>query len=172
MPKEQKRAAETPKINPDKGKNIKKVSLKINGSKETEAEGEPKNIAAKEKPSSPFSYDDLIRTWQKLSEKHKEKSLSLYMALTQHKPKLKPDNTVLLFVDNSIQQDLINENITDILAFLHERLNNHHIRIETEVKQQGTRQKAYLPKEKLEELIKKNPHVKTLKDDLGLDLDY
>ncbi len=172
MPKEQEKATETPKINPDKGKKIKKVSLKINGTKETEAEGESKNIAATEKSSSPFSYEDLIRTWQKLSEKNKEKSLSLYTALTQHKPKLKPDNTVLLFVENSIQQDLINENITDILAFLHKELHNHHIRLETEIKQQGARQKAYLPKEKLEELIKKNPHIKNLKDELGLDLDY
>ena len=106
-----------------------------------------------------------------MAESFKDQSLSLYMALSQREPELEA-NLAHIFLDNSIQKDLVNENITEILSYLHRELNNHHIRIEAEVKPQETRQKAYLPREKLEELIKKNPDIKTLTDELGLDLDY
>ncbi len=107
-----------------------------------------------------------------MAARYKEKSLSLHMALTQYEPRLKDAHTVILYVENSIQQDLVRENTADILAFLHRELNNGHVRIETAIRQQKKKQKAYLPKEKLEELIKKNPHIIKLRDELGLDLDY
>ncbi len=94
------------------------------------------------------------------------------MALTQNKPVLKENNTVLVFLENSVQKDLVRENSTRILSLLHRALDNYHIRIKTEIRQQDKKQKAYLPKDKLKELIKKNPHIRTLKDELDLDLDY
>ena len=107
-----------------------------------------------------------------MAARYKEKSLSLHMALTQHEPQLKEPHTVILYLENSIQQDLVRENTADILAVLHRELNNGQVRLETVIRQQKKKQKAYLPKEKLEELIKKNPHISKLKDELGLDLDY
>lgn len=94
------------------------------------------------------------------------------MALTQHEPQLKDTHTVIVYVENSIQEELIRENAADILAYLHRKLANARVRLETVIRQHTKKQKAYLPKEKLEELIKKNPHISRLKDELGLDLDY
>ncbi len=173
MPEKHSKTPDTPTIHSDgKKKAIKRVSLKINGADDNKAKKADAATSAKDQPATPFAYEDFLNVWDTMAAHYKDKSLSLHMALTQQKPRIEKEHTIRLSLENSIQQDLINENITDILSFLHRGLTNYQIRLETEIRQQESKQKAYLPKEKLEELIKKNPDIKKLKDELGLDLDY
>ncbi len=172
VPESQKDTPETPRIRSGEKGAIKKVSLKINGSKDADQQNQENTTSQADQPASPFSAEDLVKAWNSMAARYKEKSLSLHMALTQNEPKLKEPLTVILYLENSIQQDLVKENTADILAALHRELNNGKVRLETVIRQQKKKQKAYLPKEKLEELIKKNPHISKLKDELGLDLDY
>ncbi len=113
-----------------------------------------------------------MKAWSHLAASYKEESLALFMAMTRQAPSLLKGSRVLVKLDNAIQEDLIMEKMPGILAYLHKELGNTAIRIETTVDIQGTKQKAYLPMEKLQALIRKNPDIKTLKDALDLDLEY
>ncbi len=152
---------------------VSKISLKINAKQgDQKKAGHRREERPGDKPTTAFAYDDFLKSWNKLAASCKEESLALFMAMTNDKPVLLKNNRVMVYVDNAIQQDLIMEKMPELLGSLHMELKNYSIRIETTIKQAGARQKAYLPKEKLQELIKKNPDVKRLKDELGLDLDY
>ncbi len=123
------------------------------------------------RPQQAFSSADLLHAWNQLAESHKEENLGLFLAMTTGKTRLE-ENTVFLSVDNAIQQDLVNEKKPELLSHLRKKLNNYAIQIETSIQSTDAKQKAYLPGEKLEVLIKKNPAVQQLKEALGLDLDY
>ncbi len=172
MPEGQKKTPETPRIRSAEKGAIKKVSLKISSTGENKSQEEEQATSPANLPASPFSAKELATAWGSMAARYEKSSLSLHMALTQHEPQLKDTHTVIVYVENSIQEELIRENAADILAYLHQKLDNARVRLETVIRQHKKKQKAYLPKEKLEELIKKNPHISRLKDELGLDLDY
>jgi len=94
------------------------------------------------------------------------------MALTSHEPALLPDNIVSLPLDNTIQEDLIHDNKQSLLSFLHKELKNYAIDIRTEIIKSKKRRKAYLPKDKLQKLMDKNPDIRRLQKEMGLDLLY
>lgn len=153
---------------------VRKIGIKIKDEKkDTGASGtKMADNSSKELPRDEFSHDAFLGCWNVLAASYKEESLALFMAMTKQKPRLQDNFRVLVEVDNAIQADLIREKMPDLLGYLHRELNNHFIRIETGIQKEKARQKAYLPKEKLQELIKKNPHIRDLKDSLGLDLEY
>jgi len=113
-----------------------------------------------------------LKAWNKLAALHKEESPALYMALTSHEPALLPDNIVSLPLDNTIQEDLIHDNKQSLLSFLHKELKNYAIDIRTEIIKSKKRRKAYLPKDKLQKLMDKNPDIRRLQKEMGLDLLY
>ncbi len=149
------------------------ISLKINGKKEDsgkkgDKETEPGLKSAKDS----FTHEELLKAWTDIALSYKKESLALFMAMTGKKPELGKDLLLKISVDNAIQQDLINDKKPEILATLHKALNNHYIDIKAEINKNNKKQKAYLPAEKLQELINKNPDIKKLKDSLGLDIEY
>ena len=113
-----------------------------------------------------------MESWNKLAASHKEESPALYMAMTSHEPQLLPDNTVNLPLDNTIQEDLIHDNKPALLSFLHKELKNYAIEIRTEIIKSKRTRKAYLPKDKLQKLMEKNPDIRRLQKEMGLDLLY
>jgi len=107
-----------------------------------------------------------------MAETYKDHSLNLFAALTTYKPEIDKDNNVILLVDNAIQENLVLEKKNELMAFLRKELNNYFIQVETQVVENKKRKKPLDPKEKLEKLVKKNPHVRNLYNELGLDLFY
>ncbi len=172
VPEGQKKSPVTPRIRSGEKGAIKKVSLKISSTKDTKNQEQELPTSKANLPASSFSAEKLASVWGSMAARYKKSSLSLHMALTQNEPKLKDAHTVIVYVENSIQEELVRENTTEILTYLHRELDNALVRLETAIRKQRKKQKAYLPKEKFEELIKKNPHIKKLRDELGLDLDY
>ena len=94
------------------------------------------------------------------------------MAMTKNKPVRAKDELIEVFTDNAIQLDLVREKKPEILRVLHAELNNFNIDIIPKIKASRKKDIAYLPAEKLQKLIKKNPAVEKLKNTFGLDLDY
>ncbi len=113
-----------------------------------------------------------MQAWSKIAASHKEESPALYMAMTSHQPKLLPDNAILLPLDNTIQEDLINDKKPALLSILHKELRNYAIEIRTEIIKNQKSRKAYLPKDKLQKLTEKNPDILRLQKEMGLDLLY
>lgn len=152
---------------------LDRISLKI---KHTEVETENNENAVGEEgvsgPSTSFSNNHFLQVWKDFAESRREDSQGLYLAMTRHKPKILKDHIIQVSLDNAIQEDMVQERKPELLAFLRKELSNYSISIQTRIKKSDSSQKAYLPKEKLEKLMEKNPHVGKLKKDLGLDLVY
>jgi DNA polymerase-3 subunit gamma/tau len=53
-----------------------------------------------------------------------------------------------------------------------EKLNNYHIQIDIQVNKVEANQKPYTPQEKYNNMAEKNPALKKLKDQLGLEIDF
>lgn len=172
--REEQQDSPKPVSSPTKGRlNIGKVSLKINQPAETDVRGQAgAQHADPERPKAVFTYDDLLNHWKNLAKSYKNTSPALYVAMTKRKPALLQDHVIMVYLDNAIQQDIIHEKKPELLGYLHSKLNNFSLGLATEIRSQGSGQKIYLPKEKLQALIKKNPDVKMLQDEFGLDVDY
>lgn len=92
--------------------------------------------------------------------------------MTKNKPVRAKDELIEVFTDNAIQLDLVREKKPEILRVLHAELNNFNIDIIPKMITSKKKDIAYLPAEKLQKLIQKNPAVEKLKNTFGLDLDY
>lgn len=152
---------------------LSKISLKINEKNQT-ADGKTDNDDQEvtERPTASFTYERFLEIWKKIALKYKDSSPALFMAMTKNKPVLAKPERIELFVDNAIQLDLVGEKKPEILKTLHTELNNFNVDIIPKLSATKKKDIAYLPADKLQQLIKKNPAVEKLKNTFGLDLDY
>lgn len=123
-------------------------------------------------PNEHFSLQHFLNAWNTLAEQMKEESQGLFLAMTKYEPKINKEGVVRVTIDNMVQNDLIQERKAELLSHLRKELNNYSIQIETGLMENQQQQKAYLPKEKFEKLMEKNPEVGRLKKELDLDYDY
>jgi hypothetical protein len=153
-------------------KAFKPISIKINAAEETEKPLDEVVFETETKPND-FISDELFKeVWASLAATYQDQSLNLYAALTTYKSTIDKNLNITLAVDNAIQENLILEKKSEILAFLRKMLNNYFVKLETRLIENEKRKKPLDPKEKLEKLNKKNPQVKTLCNELGLDPFY
>lgn len=110
--------------------------------------------------------------WNKLAESYKADSLGMFLAMTKNKPELQKENIIIVLTDNAIQADIVNEKKPELLSKLRKELRNYTIDIQTKINKSIKADKAYLPAEKLEKLIEKNPAIEKLRSAFKLDLDY
>ncbi len=152
---------------------LDKISLKINEKKDIAWEKTINDdLATTEKPTDTFTYERFYEVWKKISLSFKESSPGLFMAMTKNKPLRAKDELFEVITENAIQLDLVREKKPEILRTLHSELNNYTIDIIFKINTSRKKDIAYLPAEKLQKLIKKNPTVEKLKNIFGLDLDY
>ncbi len=160
-------------ISADDAHVLDKISLKII-QKQEERKGEKHPEAAENSnlPENDFTYEQMLEAWNKIAEPYKADSLGLYLAMTKNKPLLGDDNIVLVTTDNVIQADLVKKRKPELLSKLRKAMGNYTVDIKTTINKLVTAEKAYLPTEKLEKLIEKNPAIDKLRDALKLDFDY
>ncbi|MFW5663580.1 MAG: DNA polymerase III subunit gamma/tau [bacterium] len=160
---------------PSSGPGPKSFSIKINqSSQEEEKKKDQLTPSAEEenRPEENFSENDLRDVWDKLKENYKNTSQSIFTALNTHPPVILDKATLEIGVDNLVQQDNIIEQKPQILSFLRKSLNNYAVNFQVKIKENKKVQKAYLPAEKFQKMVEKNPDVERLKNDLDLDLIY
>lgn len=96
---------------------------------------------------------------------------SILSSLTKHPPKLKEDYTIELELDGEHQLDQLQESRSVLVEAIRKELNNFSVQLETPVKEVIVKKKAYTPKEIYHQMAEENPHLETLREQLGLDLD-
>lgn len=162
------------KKQPDQGTNaLDRLSLKINQSAtEPVTDSEQGHEGVIDKPAKAFTYDKFFDVWKKIALAYKDGSPGLYMAMMKNKPLSKADGLFEVYTDNAIQRDLFIEKKPEILRALHQELDNYAIDVIPVIKTIKKKDIAYLPAEKLQKLIMKNPVVEKMKNAFGLDLDY
>jgi DNA polymerase-3 subunit gamma/tau len=58
------------------------------------------------------------------------------------------------------------------MEFLRSRLNNHKIQLKTKIADMQRDLKPYTDKEKFEKMAEKNPALRTLREELDLEIEY
>jgi len=151
-------------------------SIKINKPRQEDDEKKKheltETLSTEDRPEESFSNESLLEIWDKLKDRYKESSVTVFTAINTHKPKISSENMIEITVDNVIQKESIFEQKPEILSFLRKNLNNYAINIDVTVTDAPKVHKAYLPAEKFQKMAEKNPDVERLKNDLDLDLIY
>ena len=121
---------------------------------------------------TPFTQADLESVWMPMAESVSKDMANLYHSLKSRPPVLNDDFKVLVTVDNKIQRNDVFLKQPEILQFLRNELRNWGIQMEIIVadKPQEAR-RPYTDDDKLAAMIDKNPAIKSLKDQLNLDID-
>lgn len=120
----------------------------------------------------PFSQADLLLCWDEFAETLKKDSPHLYSTLRNSKPVLS-DNWVIDFTfDNKILENELSSRKTDMMEFMRKGLQNSKIQLRTTIAENSKNVKPYTDKEKFDLMAEKNPALKTLREELDLDIEY
>ncbi|MCB0805424.1 MAG: DNA polymerase III subunit gamma/tau [Bacteroidales bacterium] len=122
------------------------------------------------KPADEFTNEQLESAWLKMANDFLSDK-NFFITLTKYKPVLKDGNQVEFTVDNKVQKEDIIERKLELLPTLRKELNNFHFQFEVLVNEQQSQNKAYFPREKFENMAKKNPALKKMKDQLNLEIE-
>jgi len=124
-----------------------------------------------DQPAEDFSPEQLEDAWHEVTEQYKTDK-NLLITFTRHKPSRAGDKMIDFTVDNKIQKKEMEDRLTEFLPPLRQKLNNFHLQLNIKVTEQTTGQKAYTPQEKFAQMAEKNPELKKMKDQLGLEIDF
>ncbi|HCT72377.1 MAG TPA: hypothetical protein DF409_16995 [Bacteroidales bacterium] len=119
-----------------------------------------------------FTQSDLELVWKPMAESVAKDSPNLFNTLTCRIPVLTDGFNVIVTVDNKIQDSEIFGKRTEILGYLRKELKNWGIQIETHVTDRPVEsRKPYTDQEKFNSMAERNPAIRTLKDQLNLDIE-
>ena len=118
-----------------------------------------------------FSQNDLDKSWQMFVEQFKDQSPSFVHTISKGKPVLKEKFVIEYQVPNIIiAKDTLN--VTTLLNFLRNELNNNQIKLHPLVDTVNSQTEAYTDSERFESMAKKYPQMNKLKDSLDLEIDF
>jgi len=115
-----------------------------------------------------FTEDDLTKTWKKFLVRLEDRP-NLKSTLA-NVPALKEEHQLYLEIDNTIQEDLINSIKPEIVSYLRRELKNSKIELTIQVTEKIKNRIIYTDLDKFDEMVKKNPKLKLLKQKFNLDL--
>ena len=142
-----------------------------------EFKGEDKQLSAKEQHElyskademEPFTLEELTEKWNAFLPRL-EDSPNLKSTLSRV-PKLQEDYSLLLEIDNRIQNDIIATIKPELVSYLRKELKNSKITLKTVVTDIKREKVIYSDIEKYQEMANKNPNLALLKRTLNLDFD-
>jgi hypothetical protein len=121
-----------------------------------------------------LNQENILKVWDEYTSRIPDTKRGLKLSFNTFKPQLDEVNLnrVILKVQSDLQKSQFDELKDGISNFISKRVGanvSFEVLADKEVTG-GT--KPYTPKEKLERLIQKNPSIKKLQQELGLELDY
>ena len=136
--------------------------------------GETEHISVKEQyqtynrtdESEPFSADDLKEKWELFLTRLTERP-SIKSSLS-NLPQITDDYKLILEINNSIQEDLINTIKPELLSWLRTELKNSKIQLIIKITETLKGKIIYTDSEKFDEMVKINPHLSILKQKFNL----
>ena len=154
-------------------KKKKAISISPKTDEPSKEQVKEENIQLSDQPKNNFGFDDLLEKWNSYANRMKhEGKTNLHTTLTKYNPELKPDCTIVIQIDNSVQEEVLSTEKMELLDFLRKELNNFSIQIETSLADSESGTALYTTRDKFEKIASRNPSLNKLKDSLGLDLDY
>ena len=117
-----------------------------------------------------LTQERLEELWKELCE-HSKDNEKLYELICDKKVELKNNNLFTIQVPNLYFDSLLKNYQTEILGYLREATNNEVLNYKAVVVVEHVERKAYMPREKFEEMVKVNPSMLTLRK-LFPDIDF
>lgn len=117
----------------------------------------------------PVSEEKLRQVWSEFAEQRKNQMAEYHLLKQEFSFE---NNIVSLLLTNPIEEPLLASIKPGLLTYLREKLNNNALQVQGILQEVQTRRIVYTNKEKFEHLAEKNPHLKVLKERLGLDPDF
>ena len=155
------------------GKKKKVLSISPKTEDQPQEQIKDENTQLSDQPKDNFGFDDLLEKWNSYANRMKhEGKTNLHTTLTKYNPELKADCTVVIQIDNAVQEEVLSTEKMLLLDFLRKELNNFSIQIETSLADSESGNLLYTTRDKFEKIASRNPSLNKLKDSLGLDLDY
>lgn len=155
--------------------NLKTQHISIKGSlKISSASEETSGVNMASMPKNNFHFDELKMVWKQLAFSMKDKGLeTIYIALIKRDPKVLNNFEIHYECDNQIQIDIIQSNLSEIIEFIRQKLQNYSIQLFFEViEKQEENAKLLTGKDKFNVLAKKNANLYSLQKTFNLDIDY
>jgi DNA polymerase-3 subunit gamma/tau len=121
---------------------------------------------------NPFTQAELIFYWDEYADKLKNDSPHLYSTLKNSRPILQAGWIIAFTIDNKVLEDELTLRKTEMMEFLRAHLNNYKIQLQTSIAETQKNLKPYTDKEKYEMMAGKNPALRTLKEELDLEIEY
>lgn len=119
--------------------------------------------------NEPFTEEQLLQKWAEfIATLDDRPNLKTTLSKT---PVLKEDLTLLITLDNSVQDELVKNIKPQLVSWLRRELRNSGIDLITEIAEDIIEKRAYTDTEKFEEMIQKNPKLALLKQRFNLDFD-
>ena len=127
-----------------------------------------------ERVETPFTQKDLEASWKNFATKiGLEGKHNLSSILKEKTPIISDDFVLELTLNNKVQEEVLNEEKSNILSYLKKSLINNSIQINIIIRELEKQEiKAYTPEDKFKEMAEKNPTLLEMKDQFGLELDY
>lgn len=118
--------------------------------------------------------DDFKMAWRRFAHILKDKGeRTFYNALLKRDPIPKGDDQFVLEVDNQVQLEKINIQISDLLGYIRSELKNYNIGLKIIVTtNQESEVKFQTGKDKFAALARKNPNLHALKKLFNLDIEF
>ena len=170
LPKESKKSIKI--VNFKDNLENKTISINI-GSEEKKQEEETSQTTHLENLNTKdFTQENLNSCWQKFaSEKQNDGKHNLLSILRDKKAILGDDYNICVSLDNKVQEEVLNEERSNILGYLKSKLENDKITLKIDIKPIKEEEiKAYTPEDKFKKMAKKNPHLLTLKEGFDLEI--
>jgi DNA polymerase-3 subunit gamma/tau len=172
LPKESKKSIKI--VNFKDNLENKTISINI-GSEEKKQEEETSQTTHLENLNTKdFTQENLNSFWQKFaSEKQNDGKHNLLSILRDKKAILGDDYNICVSLDNKVQEEVLNEERSNILGYLKSKLENDKITLKIDIKPIKEEEiKAYTPEDKFKKMAKKNPHLLTLKEGFDLEINF
>jgi len=142
---------------------ISALSLKsIKKKRELEASINPIQINQEDLPNDHFTFEELKQHWDFCSNQYYTTGRML-MSSTMNMANLTlNENLLVVEFPNTGSKLSFEENLYDLVSFIHKKLNNYHLKIDVKVNEQTEIKKAYTIHDKLDYLKELNPALDLL----------
>ena len=157
--------------------NIQKKTISIipHSIKEKQDDEKNKSITKEERRNDQeFSQEDLNEIWKHYANKIENvRKHNLLSVLRDKKAILKENFNVCVTLDNKVQEQVIKDEKSKLLAYLKKQLENDSITLTVNVIHlKEEKMKAYTAEDKFKKMVKKNSKLMSLKNKFDLEIDY
>ncbi|MDZ4823951.1 MAG: DNA polymerase III subunit gamma/tau [Flavobacteriales bacterium] len=120
-----------------------------------------------------FNHASFELVWQEFADGLRERNGSLHSTLKSEVRELAEDGTITLQLSNSVQAIDVEAVRGALLDFLKRKLHNSTFKLQWRIQEQQERKMSMkTPKEKFDEMVKKNPALETLRNKFKLQIDF